>query len=153
MRNSLPSTFARHCDLNKELCISSDNMTTNIGLPGVDISKLTVPQLKALCKERKITGYSKLGKQALLQKLAPCGSFAVPPAGPSPSVVVSSATSEQPALQDNHDSATASCAKKPHATVRSTELPKSYIPATKAFKAKKAKPVTQNENAALVSII
>lgn len=32
--------------------------------------KLTVPQLKALCKERKLAGYSKLGKPALLQKLA-----------------------------------------------------------------------------------
>ncbi|KAF8120573.1 hypothetical protein EV363DRAFT_1589631 [Boletus edulis] len=35
-----------------------------------DLSKLTVPQLKALCKERRITGYSKLSKAALLQKLA-----------------------------------------------------------------------------------
>jgi hypothetical protein len=34
-----------------------------------DLQKLTVPQLKALCKERRITGYSKLGKAALLQKL------------------------------------------------------------------------------------
>ncbi|TDL17847.1 hypothetical protein BD410DRAFT_793879 [Rickenella mellea] len=36
----------------------------------VDISKLTVPQLKARCKELKLVGYSKLGKGALLQKLA-----------------------------------------------------------------------------------
>lgn len=35
-----------------------------------DLSKLTVPQLKALCKERRITGYSKLSKAALLQRLA-----------------------------------------------------------------------------------
>jgi hypothetical protein len=35
-----------------------------------DLSKLTVPQLKALCKERRITGYSKLTKAAILQKLA-----------------------------------------------------------------------------------
>ncbi|KAI0357387.1 hypothetical protein OH77DRAFT_1450773 [Trametes cingulata] len=34
-----------------------------------DLSKLTVAQLKALCKERKLAGYSKLGKQALIQKL------------------------------------------------------------------------------------
>lgn len=34
------------------------------------LTKLTVPQLKVLCKERKLTGYSKLAKPALLQKLA-----------------------------------------------------------------------------------
>ncbi|KAH9890051.1 hypothetical protein C8Q73DRAFT_706477 [Cubamyces lactineus] len=36
---------------------------------GNDLTKLTVPLLKALCKEKKIPGYSKLGKQALIQKL------------------------------------------------------------------------------------
>lgn len=30
----------------------------------------TVPQLKALCKEQKIAGYSKLGKAALIEKLS-----------------------------------------------------------------------------------
>lgn len=35
----------------------------------MDLCKLTVPQLKALCKERRIVGYSKLGKAALIQKL------------------------------------------------------------------------------------
>ena len=35
------------------------------------LQKLTVPQLKALCKEQKITGYSKLGKAALIEKLVP----------------------------------------------------------------------------------
>ena len=34
-----------------------------------DLKKLTVPQLKALCKEKRITGYSKLGKSAIIQKL------------------------------------------------------------------------------------
>ncbi|KAG2101048.1 uncharacterized protein F5147DRAFT_639897 [Suillus discolor] len=34
-----------------------------------DLAKLTVPQLKVLCKERRIVGYSKLGKAALLLKL------------------------------------------------------------------------------------
>jgi hypothetical protein len=38
-----------------------------------DLAKLTVPQLKALCKERRIVGYSKLGKAALLQKLTLTG--------------------------------------------------------------------------------
>ncbi|KAJ6557355.1 hypothetical protein DFH09DRAFT_986964 [Mycena vulgaris] len=35
----------------------------------VELKKLTVPQLKALCKEKRITGYSKLGKDAIIQKL------------------------------------------------------------------------------------
>lgn len=43
-------------------------MSTTAG--GGDLAKLMVPQLKALCKERRIVGYSKLGKAALLQKLA-----------------------------------------------------------------------------------
>ncbi|TFK27997.1 hypothetical protein FA15DRAFT_753800 [Coprinopsis marcescibilis] len=34
-----------------------------------ELARLTVPQLKALCKERRITGYSKLNKTGLLQKL------------------------------------------------------------------------------------
>lgn len=38
--------------------------------PPVDLSKMTVPQLKALCKERRIPGYSKLGKTALIQTLS-----------------------------------------------------------------------------------
>lgn len=35
-----------------------------------DYSKFTVPQLKDACKELSITGYSKLGKAALLERLA-----------------------------------------------------------------------------------
>ncbi|KAI0081570.1 hypothetical protein K474DRAFT_1768489 [Panus rudis PR-1116 ss-1] len=37
---------------------------------GQELSKLTVPQLRALCKERKLTGYSKLGKGALVETLS-----------------------------------------------------------------------------------
>lgn len=51
-----------------------------------DLSKLTVPQLKALCKERRITGYSKLSKAALLQRLAEVASptkTTSPPSVPS----------------------------------------------------------------------
>lgn len=35
----------------------------------MDYSKLNIPALKALCKERNITGYSKLSKQGLIDKL------------------------------------------------------------------------------------
>ncbi|KAH7922035.1 hypothetical protein BV22DRAFT_1071174 [Leucogyrophana mollusca] len=42
-----------------------------------DLKKLTVPQLKALCKERRIVGYSKLGKAALLQKLDDASSISI----------------------------------------------------------------------------
>lgn len=34
-----------------------------------DLTKLTVPQLKAICKEKKITAYSKLAKGAIIQKI------------------------------------------------------------------------------------
>ena len=36
----------------------------------LELAGLTVLQLKALCKEKKIPGYSKLGKQALIEKLS-----------------------------------------------------------------------------------
>lgn len=49
-----------------------------------DLNKLTVPQLKAICKERKITGYSKLSKNAIVQKILdlgnnPSSKHALPP--------------------------------------------------------------------------
>lgn len=44
-------------------------MSTSVAHPA-GLSNLTVAQLKALCKERAISGYSKLSKPALLQKLA-----------------------------------------------------------------------------------
>lgn len=56
----------------------SSSMSTisshGIGAPlPVDLSKLTVSQLKAICKERRIVGYSKLGKAALVRKLGELG--------------------------------------------------------------------------------
>jgi hypothetical protein len=56
---------------------SGYNMSTGSSIPS-NLSKLTVVQLKALCKERRITGYSKLSKAALLQKLV--GEAAAPDA-------------------------------------------------------------------------
>lgn len=37
----------------------------------VELKKLTVPQLKALCKEKGLTGYSKLTKDVIILKLSP----------------------------------------------------------------------------------
>lgn len=51
-------------------------MSNGLPSPVTDYSKLTVPQLKATCKELSITGYSKLGKAALLEKLAQHGGHA-----------------------------------------------------------------------------
>src|ERR1700689_741526 len=44
-----------------------------------DLSKLNVSQLKAFCKQRRIVGYSKLGKAALICKLAELVPSAPPP--------------------------------------------------------------------------
>ena len=55
----------------EHVLLQADVNTSSTSTCGVkDVSKLTVPQLKALCKELKLTGYSKLGKGALLQKLS-----------------------------------------------------------------------------------
>jgi hypothetical protein len=54
----------------------------------MDLTKLTVPQLKAVCKERRITGYSKLGKAALLQKLTVRSNAGIDMLPPSSSTVV-----------------------------------------------------------------
>lgn len=48
-------------------------MSNDLPSPVTDYLKLTVPQLKATCKELSITGYSKLGKAALLEKLTQHG--------------------------------------------------------------------------------
>ena len=48
----------------------SPNSSHNIHAPlPSDLPKLNVSQLKAICKERRIVGYSKLGKAALIRKL------------------------------------------------------------------------------------
>jgi hypothetical protein len=49
-------------------------MVTSAPEGSIDYKSLTVPQLKALCKERGISGYSKLAKAALVEKLLgpPC---------------------------------------------------------------------------------
>ncbi|KAH8114350.1 hypothetical protein DFH11DRAFT_208021 [Phellopilus nigrolimitatus] len=48
----------------------ADASSTFTFIASSEHAKLTVPQLKALCKDLKITGYSKLGKAALLEKLS-----------------------------------------------------------------------------------
>ncbi|KZV73231.1 hypothetical protein PENSPDRAFT_750347 [Peniophora sp. CONT] len=58
----------------------------------MDYSKTTVPQLKALCKEKGLTGYSKLNRQALIDKLASAAqaSSTVAPAEKASSSVITS---------------------------------------------------------------
>jgi hypothetical protein len=55
-----------------------------------DLSKLNVSQLKAICKERRIVGYSKLAKAALIRKLGELG-----PSSQSPSFVQNTRTQTQ----------------------------------------------------------
>lgn len=53
---------------------------SSVTLASESYPKLTVPQLRAICKEKKIVGYSKIGKAALLEKLQAFGLFDnVPP--------------------------------------------------------------------------
>ncbi|KAF8582806.1 hypothetical protein K439DRAFT_1617940 [Ramaria rubella] len=40
-----------------------------MSIPNIDVSKFTVAKLRALCKEKGLSGYSKLPKNALLEKL------------------------------------------------------------------------------------
>lgn len=69
----------------------SPNLSHNIGAPPPsDLSKLNVSQLKALCKERRIVGYSKLGKAALIRKLAELA-----PSSQSPSSALTRSTRTQ----------------------------------------------------------
>ena len=68
-----------------------------------DLSKLNVSQLRALCKERRIVGYSKLGKAALISKLAGLTPNSLPPPPSSvhntrPEVDASFSISDPPSL-------------------------------------------------------
>ncbi len=52
----------------------SPNSSHHISAPlPSDLSKLNVSQLKAICKERRIVGYSKLAKAALIHKIGELG--------------------------------------------------------------------------------
>lgn len=72
-----------------------------------DISKLTIPKLKALCKEKKLTGYSKLNKPGLIAKLLEHQGSGTDTGGsnvtgaaarPSKSVVVAEPTTKEPSV-------------------------------------------------------
>ena len=74
-----------HLPSSRQLSMTS----ASTALPS-DLSKLNVSQLKALCKERRIVGYSKLGKAALICKLAGL----IPSAPPSISTQKTSSNTE-----------------------------------------------------------
>ncbi|KAI0632467.1 hypothetical protein C8Q77DRAFT_1176940 [Trametes polyzona] len=121
-----------------------------------DLSKLTVARLKALCKERKIAGYSKLGKQALIQKLVESGysgsSSAVPDARSTVPIISETETVDTTAPP----TASATSVSVPFAaeitgeiaaevSSESTITVKAKVPAPKAKpKARKAAPATAN---------
>ncbi|KAI0669193.1 hypothetical protein C8Q78DRAFT_1042116 [Trametes maxima] len=83
-------------------------MPTDSDNKSADLSKLTVAQLKALCKERKISGYSKLGKPALIQKLLDSGysvgNEANPAAGSSAPTAAAVSTTAHAAALTGHPS-------------------------------------------------
>ncbi|TFK87618.1 hypothetical protein K466DRAFT_645800 [Polyporus arcularius HHB13444] len=96
-----------------------------------DLAKLTVPQLKALCKEQKIPGYSKLGKQALVQKLVDnglCSGFggALGPGAPS----VTSAATVPPDIATHTPTAAPSCGSIPGATALDASFSSIHLPDT-----------------------
>lgn len=76
------------------VCIYGTSVTSlNPCAMSPNLQKLTVPQLKALCKEKGLNGYSKLAKAALVEKLTAVGAVA-PPALPAASA--STTQHEQP---------------------------------------------------------
>ena len=60
-----------------------------------DYTKLTVVQLKTLCKDRKITGYSKLSKPALVQKLVDADGLSSAAALPPACLAISAAVQNE----------------------------------------------------------
>lgn len=65
-----------------------------------ELKKLTVPQLKALCKERRVVGYSKLGKPAIIQKLINLNSNGVSTTAPTVSSAAVTPSLETPNLTE-----------------------------------------------------
>ncbi|KAJ7212246.1 hypothetical protein GGX14DRAFT_519842 [Mycena pura] len=61
-----------------------------------ELKKLTVPQLKALCRDGRITGYSKLGKDAIIHKLLENAAANSGPPSLLPNPSVNSASSSKP---------------------------------------------------------
>lgn len=66
----LALSYAKSTHYHSSAFFSHLQMANGLPSPITDYSKFTVPQLKAACKELCITGYSKLGKAALLEKLS-----------------------------------------------------------------------------------
>ena len=119
----------------------SSSMSTisshDIGAPlPPNLSKLTVTQLKAICKERRIVGYSKLGKAALLRKLGELGPSSLPPSSaqttqiPAQASSLSVESSSSPAQVDDSPAPavqqpTVTPSREPN-TVPNTHIPQSF---------------------------
>ncbi|KAI0647729.1 hypothetical protein C8Q79DRAFT_951600 [Trametes meyenii] len=102
-----------------------------------DLSKLTVAQLKALCKEIKISGYSKLGKPALIQKLVEGGysaaNEAIPSAGSSaPPLAVASTTAHAIPAGSHSGGGVSNQVVTENSTTSSIIIVKSKVPKSKA---------------------